>query len=276
MNDTTKSQGAEFWNSNPCGGQWPSYREFLAWYQRTEPYVYQILDRYDWQDREVLEIGCGQGTVLNYLPPKGARVHGIDMSAGSLCQALAGAEELGHADRITLNLADAERLPFADGSYSRIVSIGVLHHTPDTAASIRELHRVLAPGGEAIVMLYRSGNPKWWATALLRWFSRQVDRLNGEQDVIARRLRQRADVGSSQGTALLELFGVPVLNAFSNNQCRAMFAQFSEVRISNYQPGFERMCDILGWLKPFQRLLAWIDRVSQQTWGFYQVIEGRK
>jgi hypothetical protein len=36
------------------------------------------------------------------------------------------------------------------------------------------------------------------------------------------------------------------------------------------------MCDILGWLKPFRRLLAWIDRHSQQTWGFYQVIEARK
>lgn len=228
------------------------------------------------QDREVLEIGCGQGTVLHYLPPKGARIHGIDMSAGSLRQALAGAEELGHADRITLNLADAERLPFVDDSYSRIVSIGVLHHTPDTAASIRELYRVLAPGGEAIVMLYRSGNPKWWVTALLRWFSRQVDRLYGEQDVIARHLRKGAEVGSSRGTALLELFGVPVLNAFSNSQCRAMFAQFFEVRTSNHQPGFERMCDILDWLKPFRRLLAWIDRHSQQTWRFYQVIEARK
>jgi SAM-dependent methyltransferase len=276
MNETTKRQGADFWSANPCGGQWPSYREFLAWYRVTEPYVYNILDTYDWQGREVLEIGCGQGTVLNYLPAKGARVHGIDMSAGSLKQAILGARELGHEDQITLNLADAEHLPFADGRYSRIVSIGVLHHTPDTAASIRELYRVLAPGGEAIVMLYRSGNPKWWATAFLRWLSRQVDRLSGERDVIARRLRRGAEVGSSQGTALLELFGVPVLNAFSNAQCRAMFAQFSEVTISNHQPGFERMCDILGWLKPFRRLLSWIDRNSRQTWGFYQVIEARK
>lgn len=276
MDENSKSQGAEFWNANPCGGQWPSYREFLAWYQRTEPYVYRILDSYDWEGSTVLEIGCGQGTVLNYLPGKGARVHGIDMSSGSLRQAMAGAIELGHADRITLNLADAERLPFTDASFKRIVSIGVLHHTPDTAASIHELYRVLAPGGEAIVMLYRSGNPKWWATALLRWLSRFVDRLAGERDVVARRVRHGTAVGASQGTALLELFGVPVLRAFSNRQCRELFAQFSDVRISNHQPGFARMCDILGWLKPFRRLLAWIDRRTQDVWGFYQVIEARK
>ncbi len=276
MSDATKVQGADFWSANPCGGQWPSYREFLDWYQRTEPYVYRILDRYDWQDQQVLEIGCGQGTVLNYLPGKGARVHGIDMSEGSIRQAMAGAIELGHAERITLNLADAEHLPFPDSSYGRIVSIGVLHHTPDTAASIRELYRVLAPGGAAIVMLYRSGNPKWWATALLRWVSRLVDRFAGERDVIVRRLRRGIEVGSSQGTALLELFGVPVLNAFSNAECRTMFAQFAEIRISNHQPGFERLCDIFGWLKPFRRLLAMVDRHAQSVWDFYQVIEARK
>jgi SAM-dependent methyltransferase len=276
VTDVTKSQGAGFWNANPCGGQWPSYREFLDWYRKTEPYIYQILDRHDWQGVVVLEVGCGQGAILNYLPEKGARVHGIDMSAGSLRQAKAGAEELGHADRITLSLADAEYLPFADAAFERIVSVGVLHHTPDTAAGIREIYRVLAPGGVAIVMLYRSGNPKWWATALLRWLSRLVDRLAGRSDVVAQRLRQDTEAGAVQGTALLELFGVPVLRAFSNDECRRMFERFSEVRISNHQAGFERMCDILAWLRPFRRPLVWIDRYSRNVWGFYQVIEARK
>lgn len=272
----TKELGAEFWNSNPCGGAWPIYREFFAWYQRTEPDIYRVLDQHDWRGLTVLEVGCGKGTVLNYLPGKGATVHGIDMSADSIAQAEAGAMELGHRDRVTFRVADAEALPFGDSSYARIVSIDVLHHTPDTAKAVREVYRVLSPGGTAIVMLYRKGNPKWWATVSLRAASRLLDRIRGRSGVLVERLRENSEDGSAQGTALLELFGVPVLNAFSNRESREMFAQFSEVRITNHQPGFERLCDILPWLGAVRRPLAFIDRLTYSVWGFYQVIEARK
>jgi SAM-dependent methyltransferase len=274
--DARKQQGADFWNANPCGGEWPTYRAFFDWYQRTEPYMYRIFDAHDWRGVHVLDVGCGQGTALNYLPPKGARVTGIDMSLNSAFQARAGARELGHAGQITVGIADAEHLPFPDASFDRVISVGVLHHTPDTEAGIREVYRVLKPGGLAIVMLYRSGNPKWWATATLRGISKLVDRMSGRDFVIADRLRAGREVGSSQGTALLELFGVPVLRAYSNRQCRRMFSDFAEVRITNHQPGFERLGDIVGWLRPIGGLLGFIDRHMENPWGFYQVIEARK
>ena len=49
---------------------------------------------------------------------------------------------------------DAEDLPFADGSLDLVYSHGVLHHTTNTPRTIREVHRVLAPGGRAVIMLY--------------------------------------------------------------------------------------------------------------------------
>jgi ubiquinone/menaquinone biosynthesis C-methylase UbiE len=44
-------------------------------------------------------------------------------------------------------ISDGERLPFRDESFDVVYSNGVLHHTPDTAGAIREVHRVLRPGG---------------------------------------------------------------------------------------------------------------------------------
>lgn len=276
MSVDLKQQGAEFWNSNPCGGGWPSYREFMAWIQRTEPYIYRVLDKYEWQDKRVLEVGCGQGSTLNYLPGLGARVYGMDMSEDSLAKAKAGAKELGYADRVTLSVGDAEHLPFDNKFFDAVICLGVLHHTADTSGGIREIFRVLKPGGFAIVMLYRSGTPKWWATQFLRKLSFLLDKIQGERFVIAERLRQKQKDGNQQGTALLELFGVPVIKAFSNEECRRMFTDFKSVSITNHQPGFERNCDMIRALESFRNVFHRVDGTMKDRWGFYQVIEACK
>jgi SAM-dependent methyltransferase len=272
----TKQAGAEFWDANPCGGAWKSYREFLDWYRATEPYIYEILDRYDWRGVEAVEVGCGQGTLVNHLAPKGALVTGIDMSLGSIARAMAGARELGHADRVRLLRADAERLPFADASFDAALSGGVLHHTPDIRAGIAEIHRVLRPGGRLVVMLYRRGNPKWWATLAARGAFRAASKVSGRPAAMMERLRRRQEEGDAAGTALLELFGVPILNAYTNRQCRALFSAFTDLRITNHQPGFRRMADVFSGLRRVEGALDRVDRATRGTWGFYQVIEGRK
>lgn len=274
--DPRKREGQEFWDSNPCGGSWPTYASFLEWIRRTEPYAYDVVDRYHWEGKEVLDVGCGQGILLNYLPSLGASVTGVDMSRESIRRALNGARELGHADRVRAFEADAERLPFPDDSFDAAVSFGVLHHTPDTAAAVREIWRVLRPGGAALVMLYRSGNPKWWATRLLRGGAHLADRVTGQPSYLANRLRAAQHEGDARGTALLELFGCPILKAFSNRSALQMFQPFSEARVSNHQPGFARLADIASVLRPAQRRLEWIDRATRERWGFYQVIEARK
>jgi ubiquinone/menaquinone biosynthesis C-methylase UbiE len=272
-----KEQGAEFWNSNPCGGAgWPSYRAFLEWYQRVEPYMYELFAAYDWRDVETLEVGCGQGTIVNYLAPRGARMTGIDMSSESLRRAQAGAEEMGHADRVRLMRADAEHLPFPDASFDAVVSCGVLHHTPDIRAGLREIHRVARPGARVMVMLYRRGNPKWWATVAARGGFRAASAVTRGTTRVMDRLRRRQAQGDAAGTALLELFGVPILNAYTNAECLRLFSDFTDLRITNHQPGFRRLADVFPALGPAERLLDRVDRGTRATWGFYQVVEGRK
>lgn len=267
--------GAEFWNTNPCGGSWRRYGDFVTWIRLTEPYIFNILDAYSWGGKKVLEVGCGQGTTLNYLPPLGARMVGLDMSFQSLRQSIMGASELGHIDAIDVMQSDAESLPIAGESFDVVLSIGVLHHTSDTHAGVREILRVLKPGGLAMIMMYRSGNPKWWMTNWLRGSGWIIDRIMGRNFVIDM-LRKRQKADSPGGTALLELFGVPILKAFTNRQVRQMFSHFREVRITNYQPGFRRLPDILPILKRFTSFFESLDHVTTDMWGFYQVVEARK
>ncbi len=276
MKDDLKRKGAEFWNENPCGGQWRSYRDYMDWVQRTEPYIYRVFDHYEWKEKHVLEVGCGQGSALNYLPRLGARVCGVDMSDDSIARAMAGAAELGHSERVMLCAGDAEHLPFNDNTFDAVICLGVLHHTVDTRGGIQELSRVLKTGGFAIVMMYRTGNPKWWMTRTLRQLSYLVDRIKGRKCVISGHLLKKRKEGMLQGTALLELFGVPILKAFSNGECEAMFTGFSRIAITNHQPGFERNCDIIRALEPFRKVFRLVDTSMKNRWGFYQVIEAYK
>jgi SAM-dependent methyltransferase len=269
-----KRAGRRFWDANPCGGQWDSYAAFSAWIERTEPYAFDILAKHQWAGRRVLEVGCGQGTVLNHLAARRAAAFGVDMSMVSIERTRAGARELGH--HVEVAQSDAELLPFPDECFDAVVSFGVLHHTPDTAKAIAEVRRVLRPGGLAIVMLYRTGNPKWWATRSIRSLSGVIDRLTGETARVAGRLRTGSGTDGDRGTALLELFGVPTMQAFSNREARRFFEGFSAVETRNCQPGFRRLADMTPLLRPFTGLLAGIDRLMESSWGFYQVLEARR
>ena len=103
--------------------------------------------------RRVLEVGCGVGCMAMNWAQHGARITAVDLNPTSVAQTRRRFELFGlTADDI--READAERLPFEDGTFDYVYSWGVLHHTPGTEQTIREVHRVLKPGGRAGVMLY--------------------------------------------------------------------------------------------------------------------------
>jgi len=97
----------------------------------------------------VLDLGCGAGTdtlvAAQMVGPEGS-VTGIDMTPEMLAKARAAADELGLGN-ITLVEGEAERLPFADGSFDVVISNGVIDLIPDKEAVFSELYRVLRPGG---------------------------------------------------------------------------------------------------------------------------------
>ncbi|MFD9520662.1 class I SAM-dependent methyltransferase [Streptomyces sp. NPDC059979] len=94
----------------------------------------------------VLDAGCGTGRALTPLRaavgPAGT-VLGADLTP----QMLAAAQRAGRAAEGTLLLADAARLPLRDGALDAVFAAGLIAHLPDPAANLRELARVVRPGG---------------------------------------------------------------------------------------------------------------------------------
>jgi SAM-dependent methyltransferase len=101
----------------------------------------------------VLDAGCGSGLYCELLLDRGARVTGVDESAGMLAHArrrLAGRN-------VELHQADLRRpLPFADGSFHAIVSALVMHYLRDWSTTLAEFRRVLRPDGW---LLFSTGHP---------------------------------------------------------------------------------------------------------------------
>jgi arsenite methyltransferase len=101
------------------------------------------------EGERVLDLGSGAGTdslVAAQMVGASGSVTGIDMTPEMLEKARASAAEMG-VENVTFIEADAERLPFGDGSYDVIISNGVIDLIPDKTAVFSELFRVLAPGG---------------------------------------------------------------------------------------------------------------------------------
>jgi ubiquinone/menaquinone biosynthesis C-methylase UbiE len=97
---------------------------------------------------EVLIAGCGTGLDLPLLPD-GVRITGSDLSPRMVGRARDRAASLGIDAR--LEVADAQRLPYPDGSFDAVVLHLLLAIVPDPAAGLREAARVLRPGGRVAV-----------------------------------------------------------------------------------------------------------------------------
>jgi ubiquinone/menaquinone biosynthesis C-methylase UbiE len=142
--------------------------------------------------KTLLEVGCGMGTDTLVFESKGFQVTGIDLAPAHLQLANRLFEHYGAQGSFIE--ANAERLPFPDEAFGGVYSFGVLHHTPNTALAIREIHRVLKPGGRAVVMLYNRNslnNFVHWITR--RGFENAVkrDQANSDAPVTYRFTRKK-------------------------------------------------------------------------------------
>lgn len=102
---------------------------------------------------DALDIGCGPGSIALRLCEvvPGLKVVGLDPSADMLDAARKRSERVGLPGRVDFRAGKAESLPFPDASFDLVYSSLSLHHWDSTATGLREVYRVLRPGGTAVI-----------------------------------------------------------------------------------------------------------------------------
>lgn len=228
LSDEHKQRARDQWTGDPCGAHVAREFEFgtLEYFDAIEQYRYGSyapwmkgaigFERF--AGKRVLEVGCGTGTDLVQFARAGARVTGVDLTPRSIeiARLRFGVYKLTGEFAI----GDCEALSFPDASFDAVYSFGVLHHTPDTARAIREIHRVLRPGGTAIVMLYHRASLYYWGSVILKHGLLRGGLLSERPAGIMSRRVEYSERG-----------GKPLVKAYTRTEVRKLFRGFSDCRI---------------------------------------------
>ncbi|MGD0452363.1 MAG: methyltransferase domain-containing protein [Solirubrobacteraceae bacterium] len=183
------------------------------------PWMDEILDYEHTHGLRVLDVGCGQGIDIMRYARAGAHVTGIDLTPR-------------HAELARLHLAamgldativdgDAESMPFGEASFNRVSSNGVLHHTPDMPAALREIRRVLVPGGEARVIVYNRRSLHYWLSQVLT------------QGVLHRQLLEERSMAGvlSRNVEQTSIGARPLVRVYTASQLRKLLSDAGFVNV---------------------------------------------
>jgi 2-polyprenyl-3-methyl-5-hydroxy-6-metoxy-1,4-benzoquinol methylase len=174
----------------------------------------------DLAGRRVLDVGCGAGRFAEVALQAGAHVVALDYStAVDACYA----NLRGHSNLLVVQ-ADVYSLPFADGSFDFVYSLGVLQHTPDVSRAFAALPPMVKPGGRLCVDFYEKSwksamLPKYWLRPITKRMSKArlfalleawVPRLLpvsvglGKMPVVGRQLKRIVPVANYVGSLPLD------------------------------------------------------------------------
>ena len=99
----------------------------------------------------VLDLGFGGGLTFSPLLERGATVVGVDR-AGDMVAAAAGRHRADvEAGRLSLHTGEVQALPLEDAAVDRVLTVNTVYFWPDLAPGLRELHRVVTPGGSVVI-----------------------------------------------------------------------------------------------------------------------------
>jgi SAM-dependent methyltransferase len=255
-----KQRAREQWGEDPAGAVYGREHEFGTReffdeverhrYQEYAPWMPGVMGFKEFAGARLLEVGCGMGTDLLQFARGGAQVTGVDLTPRSIEISRQHFHVYGASG--DFGISDGENLPFADGSFDVVYSNGVLHHTPDTAGAVREIHRVLRSSGLARVMLYHRGSLGYWGQVIVRYGILEGELLRGNSP---------ADI-MGKYVEFNEGGGNPLVKVYSRREARNLFSMFSEVKVQVEQltrPEFYFLGRMIpeGILRRLQRSIGW-------------------
>nr|AAN01212.1 methyltransferase [Lentzea aerocolonigenes]BAC15754.1 RebM [Lentzea aerocolonigenes]CAC93718.1 putative methyltransferase [Lentzea aerocolonigenes] len=153
MYDDFTDPFARIWGENLHFGYWEDAGADVSVDDATDRLTDEMIALLDVRSGDrVLDVGCGIGKpAVRLATARDVRVTGISISRPQVNQANARATAAGLANRVTFSYADAMDLPFEDASFDAVWALESLHHMPDRGRALREMARVLRPGGTVAI-----------------------------------------------------------------------------------------------------------------------------
>ena len=157
-------QVRDYWNRRPCNIRHstkpPGTREYFDEVETrkyfVEPHIPRFAEFPRWQNKRVLEIGCGIGTDTMNFARHGAHVTAVDLSEKSLEMARKRAEVYGLSGNIQFCHSSGETLSsiLPAQAYDLVYSFGVIHHTPHPDRVLEQIRNYVREGSTVKIMVY--------------------------------------------------------------------------------------------------------------------------
>jgi ubiquinone/menaquinone biosynthesis C-methylase UbiE len=291
----TPEEIAAFWEKNPCGSDFVDFRgdferffkEYDAYRYRHVEYILPLLDSLNVENKDVLEIGLGQGADAQQLAMRGGRYSGIDLTDESV-RRVRMRFKIFNLPYKSIDIMNAEEMTLPDESVDLVYSNGVLLTSPRIEKIVAHIHRVLRKGGRAVIMLYYKNSLNYHLSIrvirrlgifllYIPLVDKLVSRLTGEP---LWRLRRHKEILRSEGLRYLRMQNFihkatdgpdnVYTSVWTKQECDELFKSFSSVQ---YDVRFlnERHFPILIKCIP-QRWRKYLER----RWGWNLLITATK
>jgi len=243
--DAYKDEVQRQWDRDPCGAHYvkEAQPDSLEWFLEVERYRYDIyapwmrevmeFDRHPGE--HILEIGAGIGTDHAQFAKAGGIMYDVDLAAGHLNLAKRNFELRGLQG--TFRHGDAENIPFDGNSFDLVYSNGVIHHTPNTTQVVKEIYRVLKPGGGCIIMVYAENSLHYWRILFGQIGLRQHELGTASMGEIMSRHVEISEHGSK-----------PLVKVYTAKRLRQMFSDFENIRIYKRQLIRDELPQRMKWM----------------------------